>query len=160
MKAVILAGGEGIRLQPISAETPKCMVPLFDRPVLEHLILLLRRHEITEICLTLSKHMGVVKEYFGDGKRLGVHLTYRVEEVPLGTAGAVKNCQSLLDDTPFLVLNGDAVCDLDLTTAIRFHFEKQGDATLLLSRHPAPLEYGLVLTDREGRVTQFIEKPC
>lgn len=160
MKAVILAGGEDVRLQPITAGIPKCMIPMFDRPLLEHLLLLLRKHEITDVCVSLSGPMQCVKEYFSDGAWLGMHLTYRVEEIPTGTAGAVRNCRSLLDDLPFFVLYADAVCDLDLTAAVRFHRETGGEGTLLLARHPAPTEYGAVIADREGRVNQFIENTC
>ena len=159
MKAVIMAGGEGTRLRPISLGMPKPMVPLFDKPVMEHIIDLLKRHGITDICVTLHYMPQAVMDYFGDGARLGVRLTYFIEETPLGTAGSVKNCAPHLGEEDFLVISGDSVCDLDLSSAIRFHRDRQAEATLVLCRHPTPLEYGLVLTDREGRVVQFLEKP-
>lgn len=159
MKAVILAGEESARLRPVNAGIPDCMVPLFDRPVLEHLILLLKKHNITDICVTLSGQGTAVTEYFGDGTRWGVRMTYRWEDAPLGTAQTVKSCSELLEDAPFLVVRGSMICDLDLTAATRFHREKGAEVTLLLGRHPVPQERGLVLTDRDGRVTQWTEKP-
>lgn len=159
MKAVIMAGGEGVRLQPICSGRPKPMVPLLDRPVMEHLIALLSRHGITQIGITLHHQAQAVKEYFADGSRLGVSLTYFEEDVPLGTAGGVKNCAQYLAGEVFLVLSGDIVTDLDLTAAIEFHRQKSPVATLVTCTHPRPLEYGLVLADEQGRVLQFVEKP-
>lgn len=159
MKAVIMAGGEGTRLRPLSLGLPKPMTPLFDKPVMEHMICLLKQHGITDICVTLQYMPQAVMNYFGDGTELGVHLSYFVEEEPLGTAGSVKNCMSALGDEDFLVVSGDAVCDLDFSAAIGFHRSHRSAATLVLCRHNAPLEYGLVLTDEEGRIESFVEKP-
>ena len=159
MKAVIMAGGEGTRLRPLSLGLPKPMTPLFDKPVMEHIIALLRRSGITEIAVTLQYMPQTVMDYFGDGRTLGVKLVYFVERDPLGTAGSVKNCMKWLGEEDFLVISGDAVCGFDLNAAMAFHAAHGGVATLLLARHPAPLEYGLVLTDETGRVVQFIEKP-
>lgn len=159
MKAVIMAGGEGTRLRPLSLGLPKPMTPLFDKPVMEHIIALLKKHGITDICVTLQYMPQIVTDYFGDGAEWGVKLTYFVEDEPLGTAGSVKNCMGHLGEEDFLVLSGDAVCDLDLTAAIGFHKTRRSAATLVLYRHPTPLEYGLVLTDEEGRIRRFIEKP-
>ena len=160
MKAVILAGGEATRLRPISLTMSKTMTPVLGRPVLEHLICLLRRHGIDEICVTLNrKQERAVLDWLGDGERLGVHLTCCVEEVPLGTAGSVKSCAAFLDGEDILVLSGDSVCDLDLTAAMNFHREKNARATVVICSHPRPLEYGMVLTDQQGRVEQFLEKP-
>ena len=159
VKAVIMAGGEGTRLRPLTLDTPKPMVPLFDKPVMEHIIGLLKRHGFTDICVTLQYMPQAVETWFGDGSDLGVHLHYFVEREPLGTAGSVKNCMSVLGEDDFLVISGDAVCDLDLSAAMGFHRANRSDATLLLYRHPAPLEYGLVLTGDDGRVERFIEKP-
>ncbi len=159
MKAVIMAGGEGTRLRPLSLGQPKPMTPLFDRPVMEHIITLLKKHGITDICVTLQYMPQTVVDYFGDGEELGVKLTYFVETEPLGTAGSVKNCMSHLGENDFLVISGDAVCDLDLSAAMGFHKTRRSAATLVLYRHPTPLEYGLVLTDEEGRVQRFVEKP-
>lgn len=159
MKAVIMAGGEGTRLRPLSLGLPKPMTPLFDKPVMEHIIALLRRSGIVEIAVTLQYMPGVVMDYFGDGREQGVSLTYFVEHTPLGTAGSVKNCMDWVGEEDFLVISGDAVCGLDLKAAMGFHAVHRSAATLVLCRHPAPLEYGLVLTGEEGRVERFIEKP-
>lgn len=159
MKAVIMAGGEGTRLRPLSLGRPKPMTPLLDKPVMEHIIALLKKHGITDICVTLQYMPQIVTDYFGDGSEWGVQLTYFVEEEPLGTAGSVKNCMKHLGEEDFLVISGDAVCDLDLSAAIGFHRTRRSAATLVLYRHSAPLEYGLVLTDEEGRIRRFIEKP-
>ena len=159
MKAVIMAGGEGTRLRPLSLGVPKPMTPLFGRPVMEHIIALLKRHHITDICVTLCYKPQAVMDYFGSGERLGVQLTYFVEEEPLGTAGSVRNCLSHLGREDFLVISGDCVCDLDLTEAIQAHRARESGATLVLYAHPRPLEYGLVLTDEQGRVQRFVEKP-
>lgn len=160
VKAVILAGGEGTRLRPLSLGLPKPMTPLFDKPVMEHIIHLLRRSGVTDIAVTLHYMPGAILDYFGDGSAFGVSLTYFMEQEPLGTAGGVKNCMSFLGDEDFLVVSGDAVCDLDLTAAAAFHKTRRSAATLVLYRHPAPLAYGLVMTDGEGRVERFVEKPA
>ncbi len=159
MKAVIMAGGEGTRLRPLSLGLPKPMTPLFDKPVMEHIIALLRRSGICEIAVTLHYMPQTVMDYFGDGTAFGVKLAYFVEQEPLGTAGSVKSCIDWLGEEDFLVISGDAVCGLDLKAAIADHAAHQGAATLLLAHHPAPLEYGLVLTDESGRIERFIEKP-
>ena len=159
MKAVIMAGGEGTRLRPLSLGHPKPMTPLLGKPVMEHIISLLKGHGITDICVTLCFQPGAVMDYFGSGERLGVQLTYFVEEEPLGTAGSVKNCMSHLNGEDFLVIGGDCVCDLDLSELLRFHRERGGEATLALCHHAAPLEYGLVVVDPSGRVERFVEKP-
>lgn len=159
MKAVIMAGGEGTRLRPLSLGRPKPMTPLLGRPVMEHIIRLLRDHGISDICVTLCYQPRQVMDYFGDGEKLGVRLAYFVEEEPLGTAGSVKNCVSSLGEEDFLVISGDCVCDLDLSRLISFHRERGAEATLGLYRHSAPLEYGLVVTGEDGRVEGFVEKP-
>ena len=159
MKAVIMAGGEGARLRPVSLGRPKPVTPLLGRPVMEHIINLLKRHGVTDICVTLCYQPQAVMDCFGDGARLGVRLTYFIEEEPLGTAGSVKNCLSRIGSEDFLVISGDCVCDLDLSRAVQFHRERKAAATLVLYHHPNPLEYGLVLTGGEGRVERFVEKP-
>lgn len=158
MKAVVMAGGEGTRLRPLTVERPKPMVPIINRPVLEHVLALLRRHDITEVIITLQYMASVIQDYFGDGSDFGVKIHYSVEDVPLGTAGSVKAVESLLDE-PFLVISGDALTDIDLTAAVAFHHERKALATLVLSRVNNPLEYGVVITDDEGRIRQFLEKP-
>jgi mannose-1-phosphate guanylyltransferase/phosphomannomutase len=134
------------------------MVPLVGKPVMEHIIDLLRRHGITDIVATLQYLPGVIQDYFGDGSSFGVNINYAVEDRPLGTAGSVKNAQQYLDET-FLVISGDAMTDFDLTKIIEFHEQKRAKATLTLYRVPNPLEYGVIITDDEQRITQFLEKP-
>lgn len=158
MKAIIMAGGEGSRLRPLTCTMPKPMARIFGRPVMEHIILLLRKHGITEIGVTLMYMPEKIREYFGDGAEWGVHLTYFLEETPLGTAGSVKNAAEFLSDD-FLVISGDAITDADLSAFLAFHKEKGAEASLLLKPMDVPLEYGVVVTDKEGRITRFLEKP-
>lgn len=158
MKAVILAGGEGSRLRPLTLGRPKPMTPLFGKPVLGHILDLLRRHGVTDIAVTLRYLPAAVTDYFGDGSGYGVKLTYFVEKEPLGTAGAVRACDGFLDED-FLVVSGDAVCDLDLTELVRRHKKAGAVASLALCRRSEPLEYGLVRTTEDGRVVGFAEKP-
>lgn len=159
MKAVILAGGEGTRLRPISSSRPKPMVRLFDKPVLEFILAHLKDNGVTDICLTLQYMPQMIREYFGNGEKFGVSLTYFEENEPLGTAGSVKNCASFLGREDFLVLSGDGVCDFDLRKCMAFHREAGAEATVVLYRHQKPLEYGLVLTRKNGKIERFIEKP-
>jgi mannose-1-phosphate guanylyltransferase/phosphomannomutase len=135
------------------------MVPVLNRPIAEHIINLLKRHQIKEIIVTLHYLPDVMRDYFQDGHEFGVEITYAVEEEqPLGTAGCVKNIQELLDDT-FLVISGDSITDFDLQAAIAFHKQKQSQATLVLTRVPNPIEFGVVITDKEQRIQRFLEKP-
>jgi mannose-1-phosphate guanylyltransferase/phosphomannomutase len=158
MKAVMMAGGEGSRLRPLTINRPKPMVPLVDRPVMAHSIELLKLHGITDIIVTVQYLANVIQDYFGDGSSYGVHITYSVEETPLGTAGSVKNAQDLLQE-PFLVISGDALTDINLTDVINYHVSKQALATLTLKRVENPLDYGVMIIDEEGRIKQFLEKP-
>ena len=121
MKAIIMAGGEGKRLKPVTGDMPKPLVPLCGRPVMEHIILLLKKYGITDICAALKYRPDDIKSYFGSGERLGVSMTYRVETEALGTAGGVKNCEDFYGDGDFLVISGDAACDIDLTKLISEH---------------------------------------
>jgi mannose-1-phosphate guanylyltransferase / phosphomannomutase len=158
MKAVIMAGGKGTRLRPLTSNLPKPMVPLLGRPCMEYIIELLKKHGITEIAVTLQYLPESIKNYFGDGSEFGVKIIYFEESFPLGTAGSVKNCQDFLDDR-FLVISGDALTDFNLQEAIDYHNENESVATLILSKVENPLEYGVVMTDDEGNVTRFLEKP-
>lgn len=158
MKAVIMAGGEGTRLRPLTCNMPKPMVPVANRPVMFHIIELLKKHGISEIAVTLQYMPEKIKEYFDDGSDLGVNIKYYTEKFPLGTAGSVKNTEDFIDDT-FIVISGDALTDIDLSSAINFHKNKNAVATLVLKRMDIPLEYGVVITDKEGRVIRFLEKP-
>ena len=159
MRAVLMAGGSGTRLRPLTCDLPKPMVPILNRPIAEHIINLLKRHNIKEIIATLYYLPDVMRDYFQDGKDFGVEMTYAVEEdQPLGTAGCVKNIQQWLDDT-FVTISGDAITDFDLQAAIAFHRAKKSKATLILTRVPNPVEFGVVITDEDGKINRFLEKP-
>ena len=158
MKAVVMAGGEGTRLRPLTINRPKPMVSLVDRPVIQHIIELLKFHGITDIIITVQYLANNIQDYYGDGSGHGVNIVYSLEEVPLGTAGSVKNAEHLLDE-PFLVLSGDALTDFNLTEIIAHHVATKAMATITLTRVQNPLDYGLVITDEGGNVRQFLEKP-
>ena len=159
MRAVLMAGGSGTRLRPLTCDLPKPMVPVLNRPIAEHIINLLKRNNITEIIATLYYLPDVMRDYFQDGSDFGVEMTYAVEEEqPLGTAGCVKNIQQWLEGT-FITISGDAITDFDLQAAIAFHREKQSKATLILTRVPNPVEFGVVITDDDGKINRFLEKP-
>jgi mannose-1-phosphate guanylyltransferase/phosphomannomutase len=159
MRAVLMAGGSGTRLRPLTCDLPKPMVPILNRPIAEHIINLLKRHHITEVIATLHYLPDVLRDYFQDGSDFGVQMTYAVEEdQPLGTAGCVKNIAELLDET-FLVISGDSITDFDLTAAIEFHKQNKSKATLILTRVPNPIEFGVVITDEQHRIRRFLEKP-
>jgi mannose-1-phosphate guanylyltransferase/phosphomannomutase len=158
MKAVIMAGGKGTRLKPLTCNKPKPMVPIANRPMMEHIVALLKNHGFTELLVTLFYLPDAIQNYFGDGAQRGVKFQYLLEEAPLGTAGSVKNGERFLDDT-FLVISGDTLTDIDLAAAVRFHQEKKAAATLVLTKVSNPLEYGVVITDEEGRIKRFLEKP-
>lgn len=159
MKAVIMAGGQGTRLKAVTGELPKPMVPLLGRPMMEHIILLLKEQGFTDICAAVKYRAEDIIKYFGDGSRFGVSLQYRVEKKALGTAGGVKNCAEFYGGEDFLVISGDAACDFDLAGLMEAHKRGGCAATLALYRHPEPLSYGLTVTDTGGLVRAFIEKP-
>lgn len=159
MRAVLMAGGSGTRLRPLTCDLPKPMVPILNRPIAEHIVNLLRRHQIREIIATLYYMPDVMRDYFQDGADFGVRMSYAVEEdQPLGTAGCVKNIAELLDST-FLVISGDSITDFDLTAAIAFHKQKGSKATIILAQVPNPLEFGVVIADSNQRIKRFLEKP-
>ncbi len=158
MKAIIMAGGEGSRLRPLTCARPKPMVPIVNSPCLEHIVNLLRDQGISEIGVTLQYMPDEIRNYFGTGKDFGVNLHYFVEEIPLGTAGSVKNAASFLDET-FIVISGDAVTDCSLQEAVAFHKEKGALVTIVLAEVTCPLEYGVVIMTEEGKITRFLEKP-
>ncbi|HEY9721692.1 MAG TPA: NDP-sugar synthase [Oscillatoriaceae cyanobacterium] len=159
MKAVIIAGGSGTRLRPLTYNTPKPMVPLFGKPFLQYQIELLKRHGVNEIIINLHYLSGVIREYFGDGSELGVKIHYSLEEKPLGTAGAVKLAEEYFDDEPLVVFNGDILTDLDLSALLAAHRENKARATITMIRVSDPTSYGLIFTEEDGRVTRFVEKP-
>jgi mannose-1-phosphate guanylyltransferase/phosphomannomutase len=158
MKAVLMAGGEGTRLRPLTANRPKPLVPLVNKPVMEYIIELLKDHGIDQIIVTLHYLADEIVSYFGDGSEWGVQLIYSVEDEPLGTAGAVKMVEEYLDDT-FVIISGDGLTDFNLSEIIRFHREKGSMATLTLTRVDNPLEYGVVITEEDGSIRRFLEKP-
>ncbi|MCW2880269.1 MAG: phosphoglucomutase/phosphomannomutase family protein [Sphaerisporangium sp.] len=159
MKAVVMAGGEGTRLRPMTANQPKPLLTIVNRPIMEHVLRLLKRHGFTETVVTVQFLAALVRNYFGDGDELGMSLHYATEEIPLGTAGSVKNAADKLRDERFLVISGDALTDIDLTDMIRFHEENGALVTIGLKRVPNPLEFGIIIVDEQGRVQRFLEKP-
>ncbi|HNG21846.1 MAG TPA: nucleotidyltransferase family protein, partial [Candidatus Obscuribacter sp.] len=159
MKAVIMAGGSGTRLRPLTCNLPKPMVPVAGKPMAEHIVNLLKEHGFDDIVFTLHYLPDAIRDHFGDGSEFGVKISYSVEEgKPLGTAGCVKAIQDHLDST-FIVISGDSLTDMDLGKALAFHKEKKSKATLILKRVENPLDYGVVITDNEGRIQRFVEKP-
>ena len=159
MKAVIMAGGMGSRLKAITGDRPKPMVPLLGRPLMEYILELLRSQGFDQVCAAVRYRAGDIMAHFGDGSRFGVEMQYRVEEEPLGTAGAVKNCRDFYGGEDFLVISGDAACDFRLSRLMEEHKRRGAAVTLALCRHSEPLSYGLAVTDGEGRIRSFVEKP-
>ncbi|MGZ8783341.1 MAG: nucleotidyltransferase family protein, partial [Gaiellaceae bacterium] len=158
MKAVVMAGGEGTRLRPLTSNQPKPMVPIVGKPCMEHILELLRTHGMDDVIVTVAFLPQAIRSYFSDGETLGMHIEYSVEDAPAGTAGSVRLASGKLDDT-FLVISGDALCDFDLTSLVEFHKARGASVTIGLKSVPNPLEFGIVVTDSEGRVERFLEKP-
>ncbi len=154
-----MAGGEGTRLRPMTSSMPKPLLPVVNRPIMEHVLLLLRRHGYSEVVVTLQFLASLVRNYFGDGEELELSISYATEATPLGTAGSVKNAEELLLDDTFLVISGDALTDIDLTDLLRFHREKGALVTVCLTRVPDPLEFGITILREDGHVERFLEKP-
>jgi mannose-1-phosphate guanylyltransferase/phosphomannomutase len=154
-----MAGGEGTRLRPMTANQPKPLLPVANRPIMEHVLRLLKKHGFEETVVTVQFLAALVRNYFGDGEDVGMSLQYATEEMPLGTAGSVKNAEDALKDSPFLVISGDALTDMDLTEMCRFHKENGALVTVGLTRVPDPLEFGIVIADEDGRIQRFLEKP-
>ena len=153
-----MAGGEGTRLRPLTSNAPKPMLPLVNRPMMEHIIDLLKQHGVTEIVVTVAFMPNAIRNYFGDGSEFGVHMVYASEESPLGTAGSVRNAMGELDDT-FLVISGDVLTDVDLSALVREHTDREALATIGLVRVENPLEYGIVISNEDGSIERFLEKP-
>lgn len=158
LKAVILVGGQGTRLRPLTYNTPKPMVPVLNLPFLEHVIRNLKEHNVTEIVMAQHYLAASMREYFGDGSKFGVKLYYVMEDSPLGTAGAIKNVEGFFNST-FIVLNGDIFHNRDFTALLKYHRRHRAKVTIVLSPVEDPTAYGLVETDKRGRVTRFLEKP-
>lgn len=159
MKAVIMAGGEGTRLRPLTSNSPKPMMPLANRPMMEHIVELLHRHGIDDIVVTVAYLANSIRTYFGDGSELGVRMVYATEETPLGTAGSVRNAMAELSDDTFMVISGDVLTDVDLGAIIEFHRAHDALATIGLVRVDNPLEFGIVVTREDGTIERFLEKP-
>ncbi len=154
-----MAGGEGTRLRPMTANQPKPLLPVVNKPIMEHVLLLLKRHGFTETVVTVQFLASLVRNYFGDGEDVGMSLQYATEEMPLGTAGSVKNAEDELRADPFLVISGDALTDIDLSALVRYHQENSALVTVALTRVPNPLEFGIIIVDEDGRIQRFLEKP-
>lgn len=158
MQALILAGGKGTRLRPLTLHTPKPVVPIVNRPFLLFQIDMLRKAGIQDIVLSLSYQPKKIEDVLGDGSDFGVKLKYTVEAQPLGTAGAYKNAEEHIGEST-VVLNGDVLTDIDLTKVIEFHKAREAAATIVLTRVKNPMAYGLVETGPEGQARRFLEKP-
>jgi mannose-1-phosphate guanylyltransferase / phosphomannomutase len=158
MKAVIMAGGEGTRLRPLTSNQPKPMLPMANIPMMEHVVNLLRQHGFEDIVVTVAFMANAIGTYFGDGSEFGVRMVYATESTPLGTAGSVRNARDELDER-FLVISGDVLTDIDLTAVLDFHDRHRGLATLALKAVENPLEFGIVITREDGSIERFLEKP-
>jgi mannose-1-phosphate guanylyltransferase/phosphomannomutase len=158
MKAVVMAGGFGTRLRPITERLPKPMAYVANRPMMEHVVRLLKRAGILDLEVLLYFYPDKITSYFGDGSPWGVRIHYIGAESDYGTAGAVKNAEPRIDGT-FLVISADIITDFDLSRAIEFHREREAAATIVLTRVPNPIQYGIVITEDDGRIARFLEKP-
>jgi mannose-1-phosphate guanylyltransferase / phosphomannomutase len=154
-----MGGGEGTRLRPMTANQPKPLLPVVNKPIMEHVLRLLKRHGFAETVVTVQFLASLVRNYFGDGEDVGLSLTYATEETPLGTAGSVKNAEDGLRSGPFLVISGDALTDIDLSAMVRYHKEQGALVTVGLARVPNPLEFGIIIVGEDGRIQRFLEKP-
>lgn len=158
MKAIIMAGGFGTRLRPLTINIPKPMVPIGNLPMMEHVVNLLKKHGFDDIVALLFFQSDIIMNYFKDGRKFGVKMDYLLPDQDYGTAGAVRYAADFCDQN-VMVISGDVLTDFDLGAAFRFHQERQADATILLTRLENPLAYGIVITDKEDRITRFMEKP-
>ncbi len=162
LKAVIMAGGQGTRLRPLTSEQPKPMIRIANVPCMEHIVNLLKRHGFTDIAVTLQFMPDEIRDYFGDGSRWGVNIRYSLEDSPAGTAGSVKMAERQLglEGERLLIISGDALTDLDLGGLLSYHEEKGGEATMVLKSVENPLDFGIVITGEDGRISRFLEKPA
>ncbi|MBU1107177.1 MAG: NTP transferase domain-containing protein [Candidatus Riflebacteria bacterium] len=159
MKAVIMAGGFGTRLRPITCNIPKPMAPLANVPMMEHIVNLLKQYDFDRICSILYFQPEVITKYFGEGADFDIQMEYQMATADYGTAGSVKNTEEKLKDESFIIISGDVLTDFDLSEAIKFHREKKAMATMVLTRVTNPLEYGVVITADDGKIIRFLEKP-
>ncbi len=158
MKAMIMAAGVGSRLMPLTMQIPKPMVPMANRPLMENIVEVLQKHDFTDIIANLHYHADTISNYFSDGSRFKVNMTYSVESELLGTAGGVKNCEGFLNDT-FVIVSGDALTDVDLTKLLKVHKKNGALATIALKEVKEVEHFGVVITDESGRINKFQEKP-
>ena len=158
MKAFILAAGAGTRLRPLTYECPKPMIPLLNKPVMEHTINNLKKHNINSVVMNLHTLPKKITDYFGNGSDFGVDIKYSMEENLLGTAGGLKKCKKFFDST-FIVISGDGLSNVDLTSAVAFHKKKKSLATMIVKKIETKFSYGIALTDRSSRIIDFVEKP-
>jgi len=159
MKAIILAGGIGSRLQPLTYNIPKPAISLFDKAFIKYQIELLEKHNVKDIVINTHYLHNHLENILGDGSELGVNIYYSHEEIPMGTAGSVKLAEKYFDDELIIILNGDILTDIDITSLVNSHIEKKADITLALTRVKNPTEYGLIFSDKDMRIKQFLEKP-
>ncbi len=159
MKAVIMAGGFGTRMRPLTINLPKPMIPMVNRPIMEIIVELLKKHKLTDLISVVFYQPEVITEYFKDGKEFGIQMAYKAAESDLGTAGSVKNCQSMIGKERFVVISGDVLTDFDLSAAIKFHEQNKAKATMILTRVENPLAFGVVITSKDGKIERFLEKP-
>ncbi|MCX6378603.1 MAG: NDP-sugar synthase [Armatimonadetes bacterium] len=159
MKAMILAAGVGSRLDPLTRSVPKPLVPIVNRPVMEYLVELLKKHGFDEIMVNLYYLGEHIESYFGDGSKWGVKIYWQREDQLWGDAGSVKRAEDFFKDETFLVIGGDDLTDMDLTKLVRTHKEKNALSTIALSLVDDPSEYGIVLMNEDSRITRFLEKP-
>ncbi|MCD6133725.1 MAG: NTP transferase domain-containing protein [Deltaproteobacteria bacterium] len=161
MKAIVMAGGFGTRLKPLTVNLPKPMVPIVNVPVMEHVLKLLKKHSVEEVLVLLYFHPACITHYFGDGSSLNMKISYCLPDSDLGTAGAVRYAveKASMEGT-ILIISADLLCDFDLSEALEFHWKKNGKATIVLTSVKNPTSYGVVITDENGRVERFLEKPA
>src|SRR3712207_188659 len=162
MKAIIMAGGQGTRLRPLTSNQPKPMIRIANSPCMEHIVNLLGRHGFTDIGVTLQFMPEEIQDYFGDGSEWDVNMRYSIEDAPAGTAGSVKMAEGQLDlhGERLLIISGDALTDADLSQVVRFHEEKGAEVTMVLKSVENPLDFGIVITEEDGRISRFLEKPA
>ncbi|MFH0947868.1 MAG: NDP-sugar synthase [Elusimicrobiota bacterium] len=158
MKAIILIGGFGTRLRPLTCNTPKPLLPVLNKPFSLYQIELLKKYGIKDIILCMAYLPSEFKKYFGDGKKFGVKISYAVEKTPLGTGGAIKNAEKFVDDS-VIIFNGDVLTEINLAKLVQFHKKKKSKVTVSLIRVPDPTSFGLVETAKDGKILQFLEKP-
>ena len=159
MKAVIMAGGFGTRLRPLTMNIPKPMVPVVNIPIMHRIVNLLKKYEITDIIALVYYYPDVIMNYFKDGKDFGVKISYVKAEADFGTAGSVRNAAELIGDEEFVVISGDVLTDVDISKAIDYHFDKKSKATIVITRVKNPLPYGIVIVKDTGEISRFLEKP-